>query len=328
MMYLIWAILLLLPLRGVQAALDDIGAVYIGAHPDDIDIAMLPSLYKYDYGVHPILWVVVTDGAADQREYDYEVAKGWIASDGVINETWLDPDGNVITRPFASGNLADARVGWHLNYRGEMQRTESSHTAMYASEFSPAYDLESRVSMNLPDGVTCVFLRYQAAYAGRDPWLQYPDGAQVVSESSYTESLTYLIARAIDRWMKSLDLRRELLFMNAHAPEEIAFNSWEHPDHGITGNAARQAVDILESTYEVETIHASWYTVYSPIEPKSPYTRNTIDIVPQLTLMREYNMQVWEADWMFYIGWQPNNYLYAPYPTGPFSPLYNVEVTY
>ena len=42
--------------------LDDMLVVYIGAHPDDIDIGMSGSLFKFDVNNHPILWIVATDG--------------------------------------------------------------------------------------------------------------------------------------------------------------------------------------------------------------------------------------------------------------------------
>ena len=44
-------------------------AVYIGVHPDDIDIGMSGSLFKFDLGKHPLLWIVVTDGGAYDVEY-------------------------------------------------------------------------------------------------------------------------------------------------------------------------------------------------------------------------------------------------------------------
>ena len=55
--------------------------VYVGAHPDDIDIGMSGSLYKHDRGINPILWIVVTDGGADKDEYAYDsdASRNWVA---------------------------------------------------------------------------------------------------------------------------------------------------------------------------------------------------------------------------------------------------------
>jgi LmbE family N-acetylglucosaminyl deacetylase len=58
--------------RKSDQEMDNRLAVYIGAHPDDIDVGMSGSLYKFDLGKHPIMWVVVTDGGTDADEYNFD----------------------------------------------------------------------------------------------------------------------------------------------------------------------------------------------------------------------------------------------------------------
>jgi len=69
----------------VSAELDSTLVVYIGAHPDDIDIGMSGSLYKYDAQIHPILWIVATDGGGDDGEYTFESSRKWLTADGFYN---------------------------------------------------------------------------------------------------------------------------------------------------------------------------------------------------------------------------------------------------
>ncbi|MDD1722363.1 MAG: hypothetical protein LUQ15_02585, partial [Methanothrix sp.] len=80
--------------------MDDRLAVYIGAHPDDIDIGMSGSLYSFDLGRHPLMWIVVTDGGADEVEYIFDSAEDaksgrpWLKSNDLKSGRWKAPDGS------------------------------------------------------------------------------------------------------------------------------------------------------------------------------------------------------------------------------------------
>ena len=111
--------------------MDDRLAVYIGAHPDDIDVGMSGSLFKLNLGRHPLMWVVVTDGGADEVEYAYESAydpnsgRPWLKIDDLKSVRWKTPDGCELVRDKYSRDLAAKRCGIECDGQGRRGKAAS-----------------------------------------------------------------------------------------------------------------------------------------------------------------------------------------------------------
>jgi hypothetical protein len=118
-------------------------AVYVGAHPDDIDIGISGALYKNDLGKNPILWIVVTDGGADIDEYYYESnsSRNWIIEDGKYVTAWKVPDGSKVVRAFYSADMAKKRCGGYFEGLNWVEEP-ASHNSLFGVE----YDWRTRVN--------------------------------------------------------------------------------------------------------------------------------------------------------------------------------------
>ena len=128
----------------------------------------------------------------------------------------------------------------------------------------------------------------------------YPDGSLVNAESSFQNSLAQEIAKQINRVVVLQGYRKDLLCINAHAPEEVASNADEHQDHKITGNAVRIAIDYLHNSYGFGEIGATWFTIYDPIEPQPGYARYNESISHDVQMQKSNLCKAcWETDYIY-----------------------------
>jgi hypothetical protein len=296
--------------RGQSSTLDNTLVVYVGAHPDDIDIAISGSLYKHDAGTHPILWLIVTDGGADIEEYQYEsnASRNWIAKDAQFAINWDAPDGSNVIRQFFSADLAKKRCGGYFD--GLSWKDEP---ASHDSTFGVEYDWRTRVSNLVGANIEKIQLSY-LELSNPSKLLMYPDGALANAESAFTNSIAQNVAIEIDKYVEFNGYQKSLLKICSHAPEEVCMNANEHPDHIVTGNAVRQAIDLLHSIYGFGEIDAKWFTIYNPINPKSGYLRVDEDISQQQTQKSELAKASWETDVTHS---RSINYTWNDYPNNP-----------
>ena len=322
-----------------HATLDDMLVVYIGAHPDDIDIGMSGSLFKYDVGHHPILWIVVTDGAADMGEYDYEVnsSRGWVSAPYAVNNSWPVPYtyDHFVTRDNMSDSLSSKRCGGDV----DGQNGSWTYSAAYhsTSSFGNESDWRTRVSNNVSStGIEKLQLTYyylvDALDNDRKPittkaYEIYPDGSLAKAEASFRVSIAKEIAVAINRFVVDNNYTKSSLAINSHAPYEVANNSREHPDHEITGNAVRLAIDYLIDDYNFTSIGATWYTIYNPIVPRdgSQYSQEIENIENYTAEKSNLCKACWETAW---IDSENNNFYWTDYPYDPSDYEYYIGVSY
>lgn len=295
--------------------------VCIGAHTDDIDIGISGTLYKNDIGKHPILWIVVTDAGADIDEYQYESnsSRNWVAQDDLFVTAWKAPDGSNVIRPFYSADMAKKRCG---GYFDGLNWTEVP--ASHDSSFGVEYDWRTRVS----NFVGATIEKIQLSYVDPNDTtkrLAYPDGALASAETAYTNSIATNLASEIAKVVESHNYSKNLIKIYSHAPEEVATNANEHSDHKVTGNAVRQAIDLLHETYGFGQIDATWFTIYSPINPKSGYSRVDEDISQQKTQKTELAKACWETE---AVHTRSINYTWTEYPEDPGQYEYTVTQSY
>ena len=314
-------------LQLASAALDNTLVVYVGAHPDDIDIGMSGSLFKHDVGKHPILWIVATDGGADIDEYNYEVGQGWVSQDGYNNSYWFLPYLYIqyITRDFYSWSLSSKRCGGYLD---SLSGSWVNQPAYHSSSFGNAYDWRTRVTYNVSSsGIEKAQMRYIFYTPYRPLYALYPDGSLAKAESAFTNSLAIEIAMKINAVVVANNYTKDLLYIDAHAPEEVASNANEHPDHKITGNAVRLAINYLHNYYGFGTIGATWFTIYNDIAPKPPYVQGTENISGYMTQKSNLCKACWETEFIMnltgvnYSGW-------IQFPTEPVDHEHYVGVDY
>jgi hypothetical protein len=238
----------------VEKMNDNVLSVYIGTHPDDIDIGMSGSLYKYSYNKHPILWIVVTDGGADYFELSYESKenRNWVDSDDEPNIDWVAPDGNTIQREHYSRDLVQKRCGIEFQ-DNEWMRHRWTHPTVF---FGEACDWISRVKTFVGEDVETMQLYYL------DPIKQllYPDGA-LSKGDSFTNSIAVAIFKNIVNYIEAKNYSKDIIRIYSHAPQEVAENSDENLDHRIVGNAVREAIKMLLKNH-IKMIHTTWFTIY------------------------------------------------------------------
>jgi len=268
------SILLLTLPAGVSAVDNNTLAVYVGAHPDDIDIGMSGSLYKHDLNRHPILWIVVTDGGADWREYglESEAARAWVKEDGTDSKNWVAPNGQIFNRGFYSNDLSIKRCGLNGSYQ---------HEFLDNSSIIQELDWRSRVDARVGSGVVRkVQMSYPDSSNPSQSYL-YPDGGlhNGTMKNIYSEKLAEGLAETIYQTIISGNYSKDTILINSHAPVHIARNSHEHPDHEITGNAVLAAIDLLIVKYGIKAVDTTWYTIYKPIRPGLGYVQTKEDIV-------------------------------------------------
>jgi len=300
-------------------------AVYIGSHPDDIDVSMSGSLYKFDLGKHPIMWVVVTDGGADVDEYNFDSShynsgssKAWVKKgDLKHNVAWSSPQGNKIIRSSYSEDLVRKRCGIEFD-NGQWKPKMSKHTSSFGDEF----DWRSRVKNCMDRDVELRQLSY------RDPWdpeieMLYPDGSLSLDEEIFTESIAERLAGDIYDLIISKGYSREILYVNSHAPDDVCRNSAEHDDHRIVGNAVKKSIDILLDK-GINGVYVNWFTIYKPIEPESGYTKIDVDVSKFRTEKARLCRQCWETEFMvrpfsgFYFGtWGERKWKARRFPNNP-----------
>jgi hypothetical protein len=295
--------------------------VCIGAHTDDIDIAISGTLYKSDIGKHPMLWIVVTDAGADIDEYQYESnsSRNWIAQDGLSVIAWKAPDGSKVIRAFYSADLAKKRCGGYfqgLNWIDE--------PASHSSSFGVEYDWRTRVNNFVGATVEKIQLSYVNPNDTAER-LSYPDGALASAETAYTNSIATNLASEITKVVEANNYSKSLIKIYSHAPEEVCTNANEHSDHKVTGNAVRQAIDLLHETYGFGQIDAEWFTIYSPIDPKSGYSRVDEEISQQETQKVELAKACWETE---AVHTRAINYTWPEYPEDPGQYEYTVVHSY
>jgi hypothetical protein len=295
--------------------------VCIGAHTDDIDIAISGTLYKNDIGKHPILWIVVTDAGSDIDEYQYESnsSRNWIVNDGKFVIAWKAPDGSNVIRPFYSADMAKKRCG---GYFEGLNWTEEP--ASHNSSFGVEYDWRTRVS----NFVGATIEKIQLSYLDPNDTtkrLAYPDGALSSAESAYTNSIATNLASEITKVVEANNYSKSLIKIYSHATEEVCTNANEHSDHKVTGNAVRQAIDLLHETYGFGQIDSKWFTIYSPIDPKSGYSRVDEDISQQETQKSELAKACWETE---AVHTRSINYTWTDYPEDPGQYEYTVAQSY
>lgn len=316
-------------------AVDNVLSVYIGAHPDDIDLGMSGSLYKYDVGVHPILWLVATEGGGDSAEWQYDLNHGWVANDGKSNYYWWrHPDWTDFKRAFLSPDLSQKRIGWYKYYYSDIHNTYS-HPSTWGTE----YDWSTRAYQYAGIGYqeygpySGPSWQHQLSYqAGPNYSYRYwfPDGDMNLQKVLYTNTLAQKIADIINEFVYYKGYSKSELNINSHAPEEVAFNATEHADHAITGNAVRAAINILKTQYGFGTIGTTWYTIYTPINPKPGYTQYAENISATKTQKETLAKACWETAYFATVaGGHPDWFTtWTNFPTDAGNYEYIVGVSY
>jgi hypothetical protein len=262
-------------------------AVYIGAHPDDVDIGISGRMYKYDFQKHPILWIVVTDGGSDEGEYKKETEWGWYAKDAQYNLTWTTPDNNTITRQFYSFNLAKSRCGGYIQ---DDKWIEES--VQHDSVFGAETDWRTRVSNMVDPEVERIQLSYTDP-SNLSRQLMYPDSGLWGQWPSYRDSIADELANVIMEVVEAHGYRKDRLFINSHAPEGIFAKGGEHGDHVVTGNAVVQAINRLRSDCGFEYVVAHYYRISGPLEPNCEYRLVAEDV----SQYHDYKMNLGKACW-------------------------------
>lgn len=313
-------LILLLTLPAGVSAVDNTLAVYVGTHPDDIDIGMSGSLYKHDFNRHPILWIVVTDGGADKHEYSLEsaAARAWIKEDGVNSKNWVAPNGQIFNRGFYSEDLSRKRCGINSSYQHEFLDNSSVIQEM---GWKPRVDARvgssvvKKVQMSYPDP------------QNSSQSILYPDGGlhNGTMVDTYGKKLAEGLAETIYQTVNSGGYNKDIIYINSHAPVHIARNAHEHPDHEVTGNAVRDAIDILIAEYGIKKIDATWYTVYEPILPGLGYVQTKESIVDYKSNKSNLAKTDWETAYNVQIG---RNFYWTDYPNDPGDFEYAVHEVY
>jgi hypothetical protein len=293
-------------------ALDKTLSVYVGAHPDDIDIGMSGTLFKNDAGIHPVLWIVTADGGADNLEYRYESSPlrtgtdvwGVWVTDPVsfrhLNYPWKDPDGTAFTRDFYSYDLAQKRCGFidgdNAGYGGPFRHPSAS--------FGWANDWQTRVNQTFGTGVIKKVQMHYTTPSGEVYY--YPDGDLKRNPSLYTDTLAEGLAKEIHTTISDGGYNKDMILIHSHAPDEVAKNydpdeGSENADHKITGNAVREAISILTTRYGYPRINATWFTVYRPINPKFPFTATPVEIRGDARNKKTALVKaVWETEFIYF----------------------------
>jgi hypothetical protein len=133
------------------------------------------------------------------------------------------------------------------------------------------------------------------------------------------------LASEIANVVESNGYQKNLLKIYSHAIEEVCTNANEHSDHKVTGKAVRQAIDLLHEDYGFGQIDAKWFTIYSPIEPKSGYTRVDEDISQQKTQKTALAKACWETE---AVNTRAINYTWTEFPENPGAYEYTVTQSY
>lgn len=271
----------------VTGASENVLVVCVGAHPDDIEVGVTGTLLKHYVGKNPIAWIVVTDGGADEKEYDYDSSRNWVAKDAVNGTEWVAPDGETFTRVFYSEDLARKRCG-----------IDGSYSHSYDSLL--AYDWKTRLDKVVD---ASVIGKKQMSYL--DPFdpshsILYPDKGLSAIENVFTEHLAIDLAHEINETVTLNQCSKDLLLIYSHAPEEVAENADEHNDHRIVGNAVRKAIDYLQMKFGFGTIDAAWFTIYDPIRPRpnTSYERIREDISGFTSQKSDLCKAMWEASYL------------------------------
>ena len=271
--------------------MDDRLAVYIGAHPDDIDVGMSGSLLKSKLGRHPLMWIVVTDGGADEVEYAYESARDpksgrpWLKINDLKSVSWRAPDGSELIRNNYSRDLAAKRCGIEFNDSGW-----AAHPSRHPSSFGVGRDWRSRAA----DLVGRHVEPRQLVYGGQ---FLYPDGSLSQREEAFTGSIAESLAREIYDHITAQGYSRDLVYINSHGSDAVCWNSDEHQDHRIVGNAALKAIGILLDL-GVEAVCMSWFTIYRPIVPRRGYLREAMDASGVKEQKSELCKACWETEFL------------------------------
>ena len=304
-----------------STTVDNTLVVCIGAHPDDLDIAISGALYKNDVEKHPILWIIVTDGGADIDEYQYESnsSRNWFTADGLFVTPWKAPDGSNVIRPFYSANMAKKRCGGYFEGLNWIE-SPASHDSTFGAE----YDWRTRVENYVSASTAKIQLSYIDP-SNSTRRLTYPDGVLANAETAYTDSIATTIASEITNHIEANSYQKSLIKICSHAPEEACENANEHPDHKVTGNAVLQAIHLLHETYGCSQIDAKWFTIYTPIEPKSGYSRVNEDISQQQTQKTNLAKACWETE---AVSTRSINYTWIQYPEVPGQHEYTVAHSY
>jgi hypothetical protein len=79
----------------------------------------------------------------------------------------------------------------------------------------------------------------------------------------------------------------------------------EHSDHQVVGNATLLAVNLLTGTYGFSEVDATWYKIYSQIEPNPGYSLTEDDVSAYTTDISKLCEAMWETS---YIASIPLNY--------------------
>ena len=274
-------------------ALSNTPVVYISTHPDDVDIALSGSLYKYHLGVNPILVILVTDGAADSGEYNLEKPTSCGGTlgllrvcDGTTTQKWYTPGTNphTITRTFYSLDLSKHRsgiAGWSY-YGNACNLIYQIGGYRYTNRFgTTSRDFYSRWSLT---GVTVTAVAYSYVLGGRTYCAGYPDGSLGRYENYYGSNLASNIASTINDWVALYGYSKSVLYINSMTPSSVKIGSTyytvpacvnyrnenvagerqsvEHPDHCATGNAVQNATQILRKRDGFSAVYVSWSAVY------------------------------------------------------------------
>jgi hypothetical protein len=189
------------------------------------------------------------------------------------------------------------------------------HSSSYGQEF----DWRTRVT-NLVSG------KIEIRQLMHSDYLLYPDGSLSLNEKIFTNSIAENLANDIVNCVTSNGYSKDLIYINSHAPEEVCYNSGEHPDHKITGNAVREAIDLL----------LMWFTIYNPISPKSGYWKVDINISSVRHKKSALCKACWETEFIAqpsggYIlkTWGENNPSEERrYPHSPLDFEYGIKMSY
>lgn len=223
-----------------------------------------------------------------------------------------------MVRAFYSENMAKKRCGGYFEGLNWIE-APASHDSIFGVE----YDWQTRVS-NVDATIETIQLGYVDP---SDPAkrLTYPDGALATAEVSYTDSIAANLANEIASVVESNGYQKNLLKIFSHAIDEVCTNANEHSDHKVTGKAVRQAIDLLHEKYGFDQIDATWFTIYSPINPQSGYSRVDVDISQQETQKVALAKACWETE---AVRNTSINYTWVDFPEDPGQYEYTITESY
>jgi hypothetical protein len=198
-------------------------------------------------------------------------------------------------------------------------------SAQHTSSFGQAFDWRKRVTDLVGNDVKIRQLSYLDQ-------LLYPDWSLSSREEIFTRSIAENLAKLINDCVITEGYSKDIIYINSHAPNEVCKNSYEHADHGITGNAVLRAIEILLKEKGIKEIYATWFTIYSPIDPKPGYSRVEINLPNDIKNKKSALCKAcWETEFIAKDSgwpWAKGSTVWSEYPITPSDFEYDIERSY